>query len=354
MKTAVAPNTVPSTARSRSTRAPRFRWVLSAKQAARARFCFAGEFGYELISWVPYLRFLHHRLGIPLRTASRPGSSVFYAFSSDHVELDPNAIGACWGDLTSYAAVARRFRGQTLVHPGMQKNCVSQAHIEVEGHTWRTKDIHRPIELTHYERLDFSDIAPWSPIADRPIVVINNKYFVQWADRYDRPVNYLDPEALRELRGLLTAKGYGVVYNHFVEQTATDEHLELADTGIFGGDAATFDMRSRYHAGMSPGERNRLQLSLYRAAELVIGPQGGNLYLPVACRRPFMMLMRSGDYIDYLELARVYEVEMEAFYEPRHMLNWLHSRMSRMSGGSTPRRSTPGERESTAVTLFPV
>lgn len=324
-RTAVASATSRSTAR----QTPRARWVLSEKQAARARFCFAGEFGYELIAWIPYLRFLHNRLGIPLRTASRPGSGAFYTFSADHVELEPDAIGACWGDLKSYAAAARRFRGETLVHPGAQKNCISQAHIEVGGCVWSTRDIHRPIGLTSYERLDFSDIAPWSPIADRAIVVINNKYFVQWADRYDRPVNYLDPDALRELRDLLTVKGYGVVYNHFVEHTATDEHLELADAGIFGNDPATFDMRSRYHAGMSSGDRNLLQLSLYRAASLVIGPQGGNLYLPVTCRRPFMMLMRSGDYIDYLELARLYEVEMEAFYEPRHLLNWLRTQILR-------------------------
>lgn len=35
------------------------------------------------------------------------------------------------------------------------------------------------------------------------------------------------------------------------------------------------------------------------------------------------MLMREGDYIDYTELARLYNIQVDVFYEPKHILNWL-------------------------------
>jgi hypothetical protein len=71
---------------------------LSRDEAARARFCFLGEFGYEMISWLPYLRFLQDRLDIPLRTAGRPGSRTYYDFSADHIELDGSFLGEMWGE----------------------------------------------------------------------------------------------------------------------------------------------------------------------------------------------------------------------------------------------------------------
>ena len=50
-------------------------------------FCFGGEFGYELLSWLPYLNHVAHELGIPLRTASRPGSTPLYGYSVEHFEV---------------------------------------------------------------------------------------------------------------------------------------------------------------------------------------------------------------------------------------------------------------------------
>lgn len=320
------------------------RLVVSADAASGARFCFLGEFGYELISWIPYLLYLKKTLQIRLRTVSRVGSSAVYYFSDDHREVEPALIGGCWGDMSSYAALRERFGDDLLIHPGEHRNCVNRRHIEIGGCEWTTRDIHRRIESSNYTLPDFSFLAPWNPIPDRPLIVINNKHYVQWPDRFDQPVNSFDPDALRSLRDLLTSKGYGVVYNHFVESTSIDETLELADRGIFGGDTATFDMRSMDQSRTAAGQRNLTQLSLYRAATLVIGPQGGNLYLPAMCRRPVIMLMRCGDYVDYLELGRLYGVEVEAFYEPRHLLEWLRARLpqARPAGGdATSQRGTP-------------
>jgi len=88
--------------------------LLDADDAAKCRFCFMGEFGYELVSWLPYLLFLKRKLGIPIRTMGRVGSSVFYYFSDDHIELDIPP-GDCWGELDLYDRIAAAHPGQRVV-----------------------------------------------------------------------------------------------------------------------------------------------------------------------------------------------------------------------------------------------
>lgn len=315
--------------------------LVTRRQAEAARFCFLGEFGYEIISWIPYLLYLKQTLGLKLRTLSRPGSSVFYAFSDDHREAPASLIGGVWGEPASYDRLRRRFRSTRLIHPG--PDMINKRRISVEGVEWTTRDIHRPIAETNYVRPDLSDVEAWSPIPGRPLVVLNNKYFVQWPGTFDVPVNSFDRASLVALRDLLVQRGYGVAYNHFVEKTAVDEHQRLDDEGLFGLDAATYDLRSRYAETTCPADRNRLQISVYNAADFVIGPQGGNLYLPAVCRKPIFLLMRAGEYVDYRELGRLYGVAVEAFYEPRHLLNWLGSTLPwRSEASRTIWRRTEG------------
>lgn len=294
---------------------------LTRPQAESAVFCFLGEFGYEVISWLPYLIYLKRTLGLRLHTVSRPGSRVFYEFSDRHDEVDSTFVGDVWGYPDSYDRLRERYPGACLVHPG--RHPINRRAITVEGIAWTTKNIHARIEQTNYALPDFSHLAPYHPLPGRPLAVINNKYFVQWPDTYSSPINFLDRAALIALRDLLVARGYAVVYNHFVEQTIHDQHRVLDDTGIFGVDPHTHDLRVDYVNARTTEARNRLQLSLYNAADLVIGPQGGNLYLPAVCRRPLFILMRAGDYVDYVELGRLFGIPVEIFYESRHMLTWL-------------------------------
>jgi hypothetical protein len=296
---------------------------LSKEEASRARFCFLGEFGYEMVSWLPYLLFLKEDVGIRMRTIGRPGSRVFYYFSDEHIELDPSYVGPVWGELASYKRVAQLFPDDIIVHPG--KDPVNRRYIAIGGYEWRNKNIHARIDETHYRKPDYSFVPAFSPLPDKQIVVINNKCIRQW--HYETPVNYFDRWALECLRDLLVKKGYGVVYNHFVELTTHDEYFEIDDRGIFGRDRNSYDMRELYASCADVAERNKLQIGLYNACSLVIGPQGGNVYLPVICRRPVFVLMRAGEYIDYLELARLYGVDIEVFYEPRHMMCWIESRL---------------------------
>lgn len=295
--------------------------ILSKEETSHSWFCFLGEFGYEMVSWVPFLLFLKEKVGVKMRTIGRPGSSIFYYFSDEHIELDASFVGHVWGDPLLYAKVAKMFHNDILIYPG--KKCVNEKKIIIAGHAWLNKNIHRRIIEKNYLKPDYSFVSPLSIIPNKQIVTINNKYMRQWPDIYEYPVNYFDQDALLKLKKILTDKGYGVVYNHYIEKTSADEYPEFDDLDIFGNDSNTYDMRKLYEKCANIRERNKKQLELYNSSTFVIAPQGGNIYLPTICRCPIFVLMRAGDYIDYLELGRLYNVNIEMFYEPKHLVSWL-------------------------------
>ncbi len=298
--------------------------TLTQEQASNARFCFAGEFGYELISWIPYLLFLKKTLKIRLTTMGRPGSGILYYFSDEHIELDPKEIGDQWGHPYSYMAVQNRYSDKKLVFPG--PDFTNNRIIRIGGFEWKNRNIHERIDESNYVKPDYRHVNEPLPFSfDKPYVVINNKYFRQWFDKFDAPVNYFGREDLIALRDLLKKHGYAVVYNHFKERTSTDKHLELRDEDIFGAEFNddTYAMHDFYTEEKDPNRRNSIQMSLFNNAAFVIGVQGGNVYLPAICRKNILMLMRYGFSIDYYEFERLFGITVDIFYEPRHMLAYL-------------------------------
>jgi hypothetical protein len=290
---------------------------LTAGEASKHVFCFAGEFGYEVISWLPYLLDLKRHVDFRLVTYGRPGSKVFYNFSDEHHEFGVGIVGSMWGDLATYAALQASRGGTPIVFPRAKRN------ILVEGRPWRTRDIHTDIPNDeYYELLDYSAVRlPSAFRFERPFVVINNKFTAEWGGP---PTNFFSREELIALRDFLIRRGYAIVYNHFREKSRTRElGFDLDDSGIFGASEHTFDLSDEYRKTDDIDARNRLQLSTYNQAVFVIAPQGGSCYLPAICRRDLVMLMRIGDYIDYRELSRVYGVQVDVFYEVPHMLAWL-------------------------------
>ena len=294
---------------------------ISAREASDHVFCFAGEFGYEVVSWLPYLLDLKRHLDFRLVTYGRPGSKVFYNFSDEHHEFGVGVVGDMWGDLPTYAKLRDSLGGKPIVFPRITRN------ISVGGRVWRMRDIHREIPDENYALLDYSAVRMPTPFQfDRPFVVVNNKFTREWGHP---PINYFNREELIALRDFLIGHGHAVVYNHFREKTRTDIDfgVQLDDSGIFGAVEHTYDLSDAYRRTSDINERNRLQLSIYNQAAFVATPQGGPVYLPAICRRNVVMLMRMGDYIDYRELSRVYGIQVDAFYELRHMLAWLAPRL---------------------------
>lgn len=292
---------------------------VSTEEISKTVFCFLGEFGYEMISWIPYLLYLKNNLGLNMTTISRKGSAPFYYFSDNHIEVESALIGDMWGDPKHYLAIQKQMPGRILVYPG--PDSINQKNISVGGIEWTNKNIHSIISTFNHQVPDYSFIRDTLPFnLPSPYVVINNKFFRQWFNIYKAPINFFDRDDLIEMRDFLYSMGFSVVYNHFVEKTSTDEYYSLDDSGIFGKDGHSADLSEIYSKIEDVGERNRLQLSIYNSSEFVIGPQGGNLYLPAICKKDLWILMRNGDYMDYLEFGRLYNIHVNAFYEPTHLI----------------------------------
>lgn len=288
-------------------------------------FCFAGEFGYEIISWIPYLLFLKEKTGIKINTIGRPGSKVFYYFSDNHIELESNEITGMWGDEKKYKQISNRLRINKMVHPFSY--LVKERSININGYEWMNKDIHDKLTETNYIKPDFSNINTPLPFNFKKYVVINNKYERFKDNKYTKgwkkiSPNYFDLQSLEQLKSTLLNLGYCVVYNRFLEKTAIDEDGGLNDENIFK-EENTYDLRDWYINNSNQSECNSLQISTYNNAEFVIAVQGGNVYLPALCKKNILMIMREGDYIDYTELSRLNNTKLDAFYEPKHLLQWL-------------------------------
>lgn len=293
-------------------------------------FCFLGEFGYEIISWIPYLLFLK-KTGLKINTIGRPGSKVFYCFSDKHIEISPLLITGMWGDKKNYKKVKQELKLKKIIHP--TNGLVFRQRIIVNGYEWQTKDIHSKIEEINYEKPDFSHELSQLPFKFEKYVVINNKYDRFKDNEYTTgwkkiSPNFFDRQALKDIKNKLLNNGYAVVYNRFIENTAIDEDGGLEDNDIFT-EQNTYDMRNWYSLNHDKSENNKMQICVYNKAAFVIAVQGGNVYLPAICKKNIIMLMREGDYIDYTELSRLYKSEIDVFYEPKHILQWLNNILNR-------------------------
>jgi len=288
-----------------------------------AYFCFLGEFGYEVVSWIPYLLYLKKELGIRINTISRPDSSVFYYFSDNHTEVDPSLLTYGWGDAHNYKRVQRTLENSTLIFPA--SNYSEKRRIVVNGIEWFNRDIHKPIDESHYIRPDYSSVRTDLPFSFSRYAVINNKFVKEWEGA---PINYFDRQALIRLRDTLLDAGVHPVYNRFVEKTAVDEDLLLDDEDIFRKEGC-YDMRDFYDNLPVNFSKNTVQVSMFNEAAFVIGVQGGNVYIPAVCRKHIYMLMRKGKYIDYQELARIFSAQIDVFYEPDHLAGWVRERLDK-------------------------
>lgn len=293
---------------------------LSREDLKERIFCFGGEFGYELVSWIPYLRFVAEELGVPIRTCSRLGSSPFYGFSSEHTEVQFTWRPSGWNTLESAKFFQQKFGKRHVVTPVNDRLIFVDdiQQISIEGHFWNVKDIHTRIDTTNYKALSLksSSLLPFE--SNLPIAVINNKNYFQW----NQPLrNSFDSHELEKLKNFLISKGYFVVYNLFREPVPED-YFQIDDVAVFQ-DASCYDMRTFYDTEESLSVRNEIQMAVYQKASIVIAPQGGTVYMPAIQRVPTFILMRKGEYIDYVELARIYDTVIECFYEVDHMIAYI-------------------------------
>lgn len=286
-----------------------------------AYFAFLGEFGYELISWIPYLLYLKRTYGYHLNTISRPDSDVFYYFSDNHQTINPKLVGDMWGFPQHYHKLQEIVGSSNIIHPLIINNQFAE-QFAINNNTWSNTDIHKVLNTNSYILPNYREIADDLPFElPNKFVLINNKFQRQWFDKFNSPINFFSADELKEIRDILYAQGYSVVYNNFVEATSYDEYFDYDDKGIFGSDGNSVHL-SDYYNNLDIS-KNHLQLSVINQSEFAIGVQGGNVYLPSLCGKDLLILIRDGIYLDYLELARINKHNIHAFYEGDHLVNFL-------------------------------
>lgn len=135
------------------------------------------EFGYELISCLPFAYYLHTK-GKLDRTISGPGSEPLYCFSPEHIiNKSP-----------------RRFENnQSVISDGIPNAGIHRIKLDLDQ--WAI-----PPYKTHYKNEEYK----WS----KPTICICNRYNIEWSTK---PINFFDLPLLDKLFNILKSK-YQIIY----------------------------------------------------------------------------------------------------------------------------------------------
>ena len=278
-------------------------------EVSKRVLCFGGEFGYELLSWLPYLNHVAHVLDVPLRTCSRPGSKPFYNFSTEHIEVEFSWRPDRYGSRESLAAFREMFGAAVLVPVAPPSGRVAQ--LSLGGISWEHQRIHSRVATKNYRPLTMPMVA--RPAAflptGAPIAVINNKDFENWGNRDALMRESFSREQLILLRDELLEQGYFVVYHRF-DEPVPEDRFPLDDDDLFDGERA-LDMRHVYAQAADFNGVTELQLQLYAATRFAVCPQGGNSFLPAMHGARTLVLSTSGRLIEYQDLSRLYGARVD-------------------------------------------
>ena len=110
---------------------------------------------------------------------------------------------------------------------------------------------------------------------EKPILVISNKYNVEWSDK---PYNYIQVSTLRRMFRLLK-DDYQIIYNHPTKEMGYDDHAESLDLGEFKmiqyefPEVLTIQQLLKENPDLT---YNGLQLRIYANCDKFISVQGGS------------------------------------------------------------------------------
>ena len=293
-------------------------FVIDSESPQDLHFAFFGEFGYSLLAWIPYLKFLKEKTPHRIHTHGGNGSTSFYNFSDSHKEHDSKYYEHTHGNLNKYIKLEKKV-GKKLIFPSNQ----TQRVIRINGFEWENKKDRSDIKTNTYSPLSHAT-HPLPNEISKPFVVVNNKNYYNWGN--SAIVNFFKNIELYKIAEQLNSTGLTLIYNEFPD--GLDEENQYVDNLVDFKDCSNvFDLRETYKNITDPNERNRLQLSLYQNSKFVIAVQGGNAVLPLTCKKDTYILMRGGfDYPFYKSLEKIYGCQSECFYEPEHLIQHIAKR----------------------------
>jgi len=155
---------------------------------------FNPEFGYELISVLPYAYWLHKQ-GLLTKTISAKGTEPLYYFSPKH-EIDPSPRSWFNGGTTAV---------YLMVQAGIPNAVIHKPKLDTD------RFLPPP-----YKNAYANDWAKFK----KPMFVIYNRYNNEWPGRpeLNKPINYFSLELLDRLFTLLKPK-YDILYCNIEGQT---------------------------------------------------------------------------------------------------------------------------------------
>ena len=286
--------------------------------ASKTYLALLGEFGVEMIAWLPYLTYLKSK-GIKLKTISRKGSSVFYEnVSEEHIEVGNEYIGYGGYGFLNDLEKLKMDTGLSVFAPCKELRAFS---IFVNGIEWQIRDFHSRYPTEHLLRPEFKmqDVIHIKKLSEgyKGIVTINNKSYVDCGAGLVR--NCLLQEEVEGLFSFLTSNNYFVVYNDFSEafkegyENSYDMYLPKKE---FNRKNPAVLFLSDYSDG-TENKWDRMQLECWQNSDFVIQHPGVRKF----------NFMQKGEYQDDLYLSKLYGGQSDTFYEVRHMIAYIEKEM---------------------------
>lgn len=279
-------------------------------------FGFFGELGYGLVQYFPFLNFLSSRLERPIVTASVQGSTPFFNFSANHIELDVVPQGAYLGQIDDIVRASQALeQGLELYAPHRRLGNVYLPQIPAR---WEPSMIERSnLDFSAYKNLEYglNEVVEIDSILDElePYVVVSLKRHFNWGNP-DIPKFY-SPEEVSRIVEVANGRGFHVLLNQFpapIEETSTS--ASQFDFSIVEDLPGVTNLAEIYSDNLSTN--NTWQMRLLRRASHVFASQGGGGYLASICNPSVTILMRGGlDWPLFQSVFKRYESSGELIYE---------------------------------------
>lgn len=204
---------------------------------------FNGEFGHELLKATPYAYSLHLKGGLS-KTISCKDTKCLYFFSENHEErYEKRHIqsGTKWKDPLPFGTVHRK----------------------------------EPPESKHWIPPPYKEFFRNKIKQERPIVVISNKYNLEW----DRPpINFIPAEILIKIVEVLKGK-YKVYYNRPTQLTPDNSEIFDLKEKEVAKQAGAILLEEEYELHKEKMTFNTFQMAIFAECERFVSVQGGNSVL---------------------------------------------------------------------------
>jgi hypothetical protein len=215
-----------------------------------------GEFGFELLAVVPYAYWLH-RQGLLERTIGGLDTRCLYYFSKNHEE---RPIKRSYVPITEY--------------PIGERGWLSRYDLPAFPRTLDTRKWTPPLYRDAFRDERFS----W----EKEICIVSNKISdEQFSNGTGPPTNFIAPELLLQLIGLLRAR-YKVIYNRPRAPDIAIDHQTIHEIGDIEAVRRAFSdvvTIQELHARHPTLTFNELQLRLYSSSRRFISVLGGSAFL---------------------------------------------------------------------------